>query len=111
MKARFGEVHQLFAPSPNGWYWRSAADHGWIVIRQELVFRLSGAEICSRNAGRIGGFEEGEFEADGATKEVATQIFLSRPDAAGQSSRAARLSATSQDLSQRMRRGERDQVK
>jgi hypothetical protein len=27
------------------------------------------------------GFEEGEFEADGATKEVATQICLSRPDA------------------------------
>jgi hypothetical protein len=22
MKARFGEVHQLFAPSPNGWYRR-----------------------------------------------------------------------------------------
>jgi hypothetical protein len=36
MKTRFGEVHQLFAPSPNGWYWRSAADHGWIVIWQEL---------------------------------------------------------------------------
>jgi hypothetical protein len=44
-------------------------------------FRLSGAEVRRRNAGRIGGFEEGEFEADGATKEVATQICLSRRDA------------------------------
>jgi len=32
------------------------------------LFRLSGAEVSRRNAGRIGGFEEGEFEADGATK-------------------------------------------
>jgi len=29
--------------------------------------------------GRIGGFEEGEFEGDGAIKEVATQISPSRP--------------------------------
>jgi hypothetical protein len=45
------------------------------------LFRLGGAEVRRRNAGRIGGFEEGEFEADGATKEVATQICLSRPNA------------------------------
>src|SRR6516165_11886932 len=56
------------------------------------LFQLSGAEV-RRNPGRTGGFKEGEFEADGATKEVATQICLSRPDAAGRSSRAARLSA------------------
>jgi class 3 adenylate cyclase len=47
--------------------------------------RLMGADeegtLERLNAGRIGGFEEGEFEAGGATKEVATQICLSRPDA------------------------------
>jgi hypothetical protein len=29
---------------------------------------LSGAEILRRNSGHIGGFEEGDFEADSATK-------------------------------------------
>jgi len=50
-------------------------------IFQVRLFRLSGAEVRRRNAGCIVGFEEEEFEADGATKEVSTQICPSRPDA------------------------------
>ena len=51
MKARFGEVHQLFAPSPKGWYRRISpiavrpgegllSDHiaGAQPWRRELVF-------------------------------------------------------------------------
>ena len=38
------------------------------------LFRLSGAEVSRRNAGRIGGFEEGEFEADGAKRSGMTVV-------------------------------------
>jgi len=44
------------------------------------LLRLSGAEVLRRNSDRIGGFEKGEFERNGARKKVAAQICVRRAD-------------------------------
>ena len=67
--------------SREGGRWRLGSLICWIrEFSRCRLFRLSGAEVFRRNSGRIGGFEEGEFEADSTTREVAAQICLSRPD-------------------------------